>query len=164
MNSVRSTLLCTTRRGVGRHDQVTWRRDTGVCATRGRVLEMRIVSRRAALPHRRFSLKTHSPRLGRHGFPPRSLRASRCCWKRLLRHHTQGTTESGRDCECRFSAFTTLVADEHGVPEPACGLQIFARKELNFERMTERDRKQIVAEVCVSHVRTTRPPHQPSLF
>ena len=28
-------------------------------------------------------------------------------------------------------------------------LQIFARKELNFERMTERDRKLIVAEVCV---------------
>jgi len=27
--------------------------------------------------------------------------------------------------------------------------QIFARKELNFERMSERDRKQIVAEVCV---------------
>ncbi len=27
------------------------------------------------------------------------------------------------------------------------GWQIFARKELNFERMTERDRKQIVAEV-----------------
>ena len=27
--------------------------------------------------------------------------------------------------------------------------QIFARKELNFERMTERDRKLIVAEVCV---------------
>lgn len=27
--------------------------------------------------------------------------------------------------------------------------QIFARKELNFERMTERDRKQIVAEVSV---------------
>ncbi|PSS35569.1 hypothetical protein PHLCEN_2v1480 [Hermanssonia centrifuga] len=27
-------------------------------------------------------------------------------------------------------------------------LQVFARKELNFERMTERDRKQIVAEVC----------------
>lgn len=27
--------------------------------------------------------------------------------------------------------------------------KIFARKELNFERMTERDRKQIVAEVCV---------------
>lgn len=26
-------------------------------------------------------------------------------------------------------------------------LQFFARKELNFERMTERDRKQIVAEV-----------------
>lgn len=30
------------------------------------------------------------------------------------------------------------------------GSQIFARKELNFERMTERDRKQIVAEVSVS--------------
>lgn len=28
--------------------------------------------------------------------------------------------------------------------------QIFARKELNFERMTERDRKQIVAEVSVT--------------
>lgn len=27
--------------------------------------------------------------------------------------------------------------------------QIFARKELNFERMSERDRKQIVAEVYV---------------
>lgn len=27
--------------------------------------------------------------------------------------------------------------------------QIFARKELNFERMSERDRKQIVAEVSV---------------
>ena len=27
--------------------------------------------------------------------------------------------------------------------------QIFARKELNFERMIERDRKQIVAEMCV---------------
>ncbi|EEB90104.1 hypothetical protein MPER_11738 [Moniliophthora perniciosa FA553] len=26
---------------------------------------------------------------------------------------------------------------------------IYARKELNFERMSERDRKQIVAEVCV---------------
>ena len=26
---------------------------------------------------------------------------------------------------------------------------LFARKELNFERMNERDRKQIVAEVCV---------------
>lgn len=38
--------------------------------------------------------------------------------------------------------------------------KLFARKELNFERMTERDRKQIVAEVCVfyhlclSHVLT----------
>ena len=30
---------------------------------------------------------------------------------------------------------------------PFGGWQIFARKELNFERMTERDRKQIVAEV-----------------
>ena len=30
-----------------------------------------------------------------------------------------------------------------------CFSQIFARKELNFERMSERDRKQIVAEVCV---------------
>ncbi len=28
-------------------------------------------------------------------------------------------------------------------------VQIFARKELDFERMNERDRKQIVAEVCV---------------
>ena len=27
--------------------------------------------------------------------------------------------------------------------------QIFARKKLNFERMSERDRKQVVAEVCV---------------
>jgi hypothetical protein len=27
--------------------------------------------------------------------------------------------------------------------------QIFVRKELNIEKMTERDRKQIVAEVCV---------------
>lgn len=28
--------------------------------------------------------------------------------------------------------------------------QLFARKELNFERMTDRDRKQIVAEVYVA--------------
>jgi len=27
--------------------------------------------------------------------------------------------------------------------------QAFVRKELNFERMTERDKKRIVAEVCV---------------
>jgi hypothetical protein len=27
--------------------------------------------------------------------------------------------------------------------------QIFARKEFNFERMSERDRKQIAAKVCV---------------
>ena len=27
--------------------------------------------------------------------------------------------------------------------------QIFTRKELNFERMIERDRKQIVAKMCV---------------
>ena len=29
-------------------------------------------------------------------------------------------------------------------------VQLFARKELNFERMSERDRKQIVSEVYVS--------------
>lgn len=28
-----------------------------------------------------------------------------------------------------------------------CDNKVFARKELNFERMSERDRKQIVAEV-----------------
>ena len=28
---------------------------------------------------------------------------------------------------------------------------MFARKELNFERMSEHDRKQIVAEVCVDY-------------
>ena len=31
---------------------------------------------------------------------------------------------------------------------------VFARKELNFERMSEHDRKQIVAEVCVSSTPT----------
>jgi hypothetical protein len=31
----------------------------------------------------------------------------------------------------------------------AHGSQMFTRKELDFERMGERDRKQIVAEVCV---------------
>lgn len=35
-------------------------------------------------------------------------------------------------------------------------LQLFARKELNFERMSERDKKQIVAEVYVYHLDTTR--------
>lgn len=40
----------------------------------------------------------------------------------------------------------------HFSPMSTC-LQIFARKELNFERMNERDRKQIVAEVCVSFSR-----------
>jgi NIMA (never in mitosis gene a)-related kinase 2 len=36
--------------------------------------------------------------------------------------------------------------------------QVFARKELNFERMSERDRKQIVAEVYVSHRRVNQQP------
>jgi len=31
----------------------------------------------------------------------------------------------------------------------SAALQLFARKELNFERMSERDKKQIVAEVYV---------------
>ena len=39
------------------------------------------------------------------------------------------------------------VACNHEVLILFRGWQIFARKELNFERMTERDRKQIVAEV-----------------
>ncbi|KAF5310183.1 hypothetical protein D9619_010451 [Psilocybe cf. subviscida] len=34
---------------------------------------------------------------------------------------------------------------------------VFARKELNFERMSERDRKQIVAEVCVLLIHPTLP-------
>lgn len=41
-------------------------------------------------------------------------------------------------CHCPCVMFSTLPG------------QIFARKELNFERMSERDRKQIVAEVYVA--------------
>lgn len=40
--------------------------------------------------------------------------------------------------------------------------QLFARKELNFERMNDRDRKQIVAEVYVIRGFSTMMCHRPT--
>jgi len=75
-------------------------------------------------------------------FPfPRQLRTFGCHWKWLLWYYSKSATENGWFGVCYWWDFVfsgSLLFS-----------QIFARKELNFERMSERDRKQIVAEVCV---------------
>lgn len=71
----------------------------------------------------------------------RSIRASGRHWKWLLWNNSQSSTKIG--WSRAFQCHHYVCRHSHMF------YQTFARKELNFDRMSERDRKQIVAEVYV---------------